>query len=83
MSRGRLLALNALSMLVANIVSKLVLFVGFIFLFQFLSPELESVYYLITAVCLIVTMNFQDGMIAVTIRKIATDRENGPYILGT
>jgi len=83
MTRARLLALNALAMLVANIVSKFVLFVGSIFLFQYLDPGRESTYYLITAFAALITMNFQDGMVSVTIRRIATDLENGEFHLGT
>jgi O-antigen/teichoic acid export membrane protein len=82
-TRARWLALNALSLLVANVLSKFVLFAGTIFLFQYLDPNQESFYYLVTAIALIVATNFQDGMVQVTIRKIATDRENGPYHLGT
>ncbi len=42
MSRHRLLALNALSMLVANIVSKVIILFGMIFLFQYIDAGLES-----------------------------------------
>ena len=83
MTRGRLLALNALSMLVANIIAKVILFVGMVFLLQYLSPGLESTYYLITAFGAIVALNFQDGMVSVTIRRIATDLENGATHLGS
>jgi len=83
MSYVRLLAFNALSMLVANIISKLVLFVGIIFLTQFLDEGLESTYYLVTAFGTVLALNFQDGMVSVTIRRIATDIKNGPHYLGT
>lgn len=83
MTRARLLAFNAVSMLVANIIAKFVLFIGLIYLLQFLDSGLESVYYLITAFAALVTMNFQDGMISITIRKIATDLDNGAHHLGT
>ena len=83
MTRARLLAFNALSMLLANIIGKFVLFIGSIFLLQFLDTGLESVYYLITAFAALVAMNFQDGMVSVTIRKAATDLKNGPHHLGT
>jgi len=82
MTRPRLLALNALSMLVANIISKLVLFVGVVYLLQYLPAGLESVYYLITAFATIIAMNFHDGMISVTIRRVATEPEDGSRQLG-
>ncbi|MCK4721484.1 hypothetical protein KAU08_12525, partial [bacterium] len=83
MTRARLLAFNAVSMLAANIIAKFVLFIGLIYLLQFLDSGLESVYYLITAFAALITMNFQDGMISITIRRIATDLDNGAYHLGT
>ncbi len=83
MTRARLLAFNALAMLVANIVSKFVLFIGAVYLLQFLDAGLESTYYLITAFAALIAMNFQDGMVSVTIRKVATDLGNGPRYLGT
>ncbi len=83
MTRARLLAFNALCMLVANVISKFVLFVGSIFLLQFLDAGLESTYYLVTAFGALIAMNFQDGMVHVTIRKIAIDLDNGPHYLGT
>lgn len=83
MTRARLLAFNALSMLLANIIAKFVLFIGSIYLLQFLDAGLESIYYLITAFAALIAMNFQDGMVSVAIRKIATDLKNGPYHLGT
>jgi O-antigen/teichoic acid export membrane protein len=83
MPRARWLALNALFLLASNIVSKIILFAGSIFLFQYLDPNQESTYYLITAFGLIVATNFQDGMVQVSIRRIATDIENGPRHLGT
>jgi len=82
MTRPRLLAFNALSMLVANIISKMVLFVGMVFLLQYLDAGLESTYYLVTAFAALIAMNFQDGMVSVTIRKVATDLDNGPKYLG-
>jgi len=83
MTRARFLALNALSMLIANILSKFVLFIGSIFLLQFLDAGLESTYYLVTAFASLIALNFQDGIVFVTIRKVATDMENGPRYLGT
>lgn len=82
MTRARFLALNALSMLLANILSKAVLFVGYVFLLQYLDASLESTYYLITAFAMVICTNFQDGMVFVTIRRIATDLPNGPRHLG-
>ncbi len=83
MSRHRLLAFNALSMLVANIVSKVIILVGMIFMLQYFDAGLESTYYLITAFALVLCVNFQDGMVSMTIRRIATDYDNGPRNLGT
>jgi len=86
MTRARLLALNALSLLVANILSKFVLFIGSIFLLQYFDAGLESTYYLVTAFASLITTNFQDGIVSVTIRRVATDLENkegGARYLGT
>jgi len=81
-TRGRLLALNALSMVVANIIAKAILFIGMVFLLQYLNQGLESTFYLVTAFSSIMALNFQDGMVSVTIRKVATDLKNGPKYLG-
>ncbi len=83
MNRPRLLAFNALSMLAASIVSKIVLFLGYVYLLQYLDAGLESIFYLVTAFAAVICIGFQDGMVSVTIRKIATDLENGPRHLGT
>mgnify|MGYP000331552209 CR=1 FL=1 len=83
MSRTRYLALNALSMLIANIFSKIVLFIGMIFLLQYLDAGEESIYYLVTAFAMVIAVNFQDGMVVMTIRRIATDIQNGPREMGT
>jgi len=83
MTRARLLAFNALAMIVANIISKFVLFIGAVFLLQYLDANLESTYYLVTAFAALIAVNFQDGMVSVTIQRIATDLVNGPRHLGT
>lgn len=82
MKRARWLAMNALTYLAANILSKLILAVGSFFLMQHLNPEDENIYALVTAITLLVVSNFQDGMVQITIQKIATDKPSGAKYIG-